>query len=86
MNASPRSFLRLATPLCLLAALAAGGCTTYYRVTDPASSRQYYTTDVDKNRDGSIEFDDAMTGSEVTLQSSEIKTISKDEYKAAVKK
>ena len=26
-----------------------GGCTTYYKVSDPAGNRFYYTTDVDNN-------------------------------------
>jgi hypothetical protein len=57
------------------------GCGGYYAVRDPASSTQYYTTDVDKaGSTGAIKFKDAKTGSEITLQSSEVKEISKEDY------
>lgn len=63
-----------------------GGCSgDYYRVNDPAGDRQYYTTDIDKTKTGAITFKDEKSGSKVTLQSSEVKQISKDEFKAAVK-
>lgn len=70
--------------LCALAAVLAG-CTTYYRVSDPAGTKEYYTTDIDETKTGAISFKDEKTGSEVRLQSSEVKKISKDEFKAAVK-
>jgi len=44
----------------------------------------YYTRDVDVTKGGSIMFEDVKTGSKVTLQSSEIKKIPKDEFKKAV--
>lgn len=63
------------------------GCTTYYRVTDPASGKEYYTTDVDeKGKSGAVKIKDDKSGSTVTLQSSEVKEISEDEYKAATGK
>jgi len=63
------------------------GCTTYYRVTDPASGKEYYTTNVkDKGRSGAVKITDDKTGSSVTLQSSEVREISEDEYKAATGK
>ena len=53
----------------------------YYAVRDPGSGTQYYTTDVDKTGNtGAVKFKDAKSGSEVTLQSSEVKEISKDEF------
>lgn len=61
------------------------GCTTYYRVSDPAGTKEYYTTDVDKTKAGGITFKDEKSGSVVTLTSSEVKEISEDEFKAAVK-
>ena len=70
--------------LCGMAGLLAG-CGSYYRVNDPAGDRQYYTSDIDKSKAGSITFKDEKSGSEVTLQSSEVKEISEDEFKAAVK-
>jgi uncharacterized protein YdeI (BOF family) len=71
--------------LCGMLTLVAGCGGNYYRVSDPAGDRQYYTTDIDKSRSGAISFKDAKSGSVVTLQSSEIKEISKDEFKSAVK-
>lgn len=66
-------------------ALAAVGCGGYYQVTDPTSGRTYYTTKV-KETEGRIEFKDANSGSTVRLQSSEIKEISSDEYRANTSK
>ena len=70
--------------LCVMAGLLAG-CGNYYRVNDPAGDRQYYTSDIEQTKTGAITFKDEKSGSVVTLQSSEIKEISKDEFKAAVK-
>ena len=61
------------------------GCTSYYRVSDPAGAKEYYTTDIDKTKAGAITFKDEKSGSVVTLQSSEVKEISEDEFRAAVK-
>jgi hypothetical protein len=65
--------------------LATAGCTSYYRISDPAGTKEYYTTDIDKSRSGSISFKDAKSGSHVTLQASDVKEISEDDFKAAVK-
>lgn len=62
------------------------GCTNYYRVTDPSSGKAYYTTKVhEAGRGGAVKIKDEKTGSTVTLQSSEIKEISSDEYEAGIK-
>ena len=71
--------------LCGVAGLLAGCGGSYYRVNDPAGTRQYYTTDIDQTKTGAITFKDERSGSVVTLQSSEVKQISKNEFKAAVK-
>lgn len=71
--------------LCGMAGLLAGCGGNYYRVNDPAGDRQYYTSDIEQSRTGAITFKDEKSGSVVTLQSSEIKEISEDEFKAAVK-
>ena len=72
---------------CITAALALAslaGCTKYYKVTDPASGKVFYTTSVDQSKKaGYIEFTDAATQSNITLQSSEVKKISKEQYQAA---
>jgi hypothetical protein len=66
----------------IMMGLLATACTTYYEVSDPGSGKTYYTTDIDRNRDGSVEFKDAVSGSLVTIQSSEIKEVNKETYKA----
>lgn len=63
----------------------AAGCTSYYQVSDPGGSKMYYTTDIDSTDNGAIKIKDAKTGAAVTLQSSEVKEISKEEYEAALK-
>jgi len=67
-----------------LAAVTAG-CSHYYKVNDPAGSKEYYTTDVDEAKGGAIKIKDARTGAIVTLQSSEVKEISGEEFEKAVK-
>jgi hypothetical protein len=68
-----------------MAGLLAGCGGNYYRVNDPGGDRQYYTSEIEQTRTGAITFKDEKSGSVVTLQSSEVKEISKDEFKAAVK-
>lgn len=70
--------------LCGMIAVLAG-CSHYYQVNDPAGAKLYYTTDIDKTKAGAITFKDQKSGSVVTLQSSEVKEISEDEFEAAVK-
>lgn len=71
--------------LCGMAGLLTGCGGNYYRVNDPAGDRQYYTSDIDQTKTGAITFKDEKSGSVVTLQSSEVKEISRDEFKTAVK-
>ena len=59
-------------------------CTSHKRVEDPSSGRAYYTTKIDKNKSGSIEFTDARTGGKVTMQDSVVVDISEEEFDAAV--
>ena len=55
----------------------------YYMVTDPGSEKVYYTEKIeDQKQGGGIVFKDAISGSDVTLQSSEVLKIKKDEFKA----
>ncbi len=61
------------------------GCGSYYKVTDPASSKIYYTKDIDRMRNGAIKFKDEITKSEVILQSSEVKKIDSKEFKEDTK-
>ena len=70
--------------VCGMAGLLVGCGGNYYRVNDPAGDRQYYTSDIEQTKTGAITFKDKKSGSVVTLQSSEVKEISEDEFKAAV--
>jgi hypothetical protein len=69
-----------------LALLFAAGCTSYYRINDQSSGRIYYTTDYDRSEGGAVVFQDTRTRSTVTLQSSEIREIRREEYEAGLKK
>jgi hypothetical protein len=63
------------------------GCGNYYMVRDPATDATYYTTDVDRTGEsGAVKFKDRGTGSVVTIQQSEVRKISEDEYEAAIKR
>ncbi len=63
--------------------LFAAGCTSYYRVTDQATGRTYYTNDYDRTDSGGVVFKDAKTESKVTLQSSEVREVSRQDFQAA---
>jgi capsid protein len=67
-----------------LASAMLAGCANYYRVTDPASGRDYYTRDIDKTGDGGVKFQDARTGDDVTLQSSEITEVAEGDYRRGI--
>lgn len=62
------------------------GCGGYWQVIDPASKNIYYTEEVDQMKGGAVKFIDAKTGSQVTLQNSEVKEISGEEFRSAVGK
>lgn len=59
-------------------------CATYYKVTEPASGRTYYTEDIDHERGGAASFKDAVSGAEVTIQNSEILEIDEEEFDAGL--
>ncbi|WP_455378653.1 hypothetical protein [Petrachloros mirabilis] len=67
----------------LLAVIA--GCTHYYKVSDPAGHKDYYTTEIETANSGAIKIKDKKSGAVVTLQSSEVKEISEKEFEAGVK-
>lgn len=63
------------------------GCGSHYMVRDPETGATYYTRDVDKTGDaGAVKFKDDATGATVTIQQSEVREISDDEYDAAIKR
>lgn len=78
-----RILSRLAVLACVAAA--AAGC-SFYRITDPASKTDYYTTKYDQERQGSVKFTDDKTGKIVTLQNTEITKISEETYREHVPK
>lgn len=55
-------------------------CASYYKVTDPVSGRTYYTQDVEHERGGAATFTDAGSSAKITIQNSEVKEITKDEF------
>ena len=70
--------------LCVVITLAAG-CSTYYKVTDPASGKTFYTTEIKQaGKAGAVKFKDEKSGSVVTLQSSEVKEVTGEDYTAAL--
>ena len=73
--------MRLAVVIALVFVMMGVGCASYYKVTDIGSGKTYFTQDIERNRDGSILFKDEGSHSTVTLQSSEVLEISKDEFK-----
>ncbi len=63
------------------------GCSSapsFYRVTDLQSGRDYYTQEIDHLASGAVVVKDTRTDSVITLQSSQVKKISSDEYKAGL--
>jgi len=56
------------------------GCTSYYQITDPATGSIYYSNDVAQQRGGAVQFEDASTGANITLQSSAVLEIPKDSF------
>ncbi len=71
--------------LVILGLLFLVGCGGYWIVTDPTTKNVYYTKDLVESSRG-LRFIDAKTGNEVTLQNTELKEITKDEFKAAIGK
>lgn len=69
--------------VCLFVVAGCGG--SYYQVKDPVSGSMYYTQKITQKKAGNIIFEDSKTGSKVTIQNSEVKKISKKEFKSALK-
>ena len=60
------------------------GGKTYWKVNDPYTKTVYYTDRLDKLSSGAVAFTDAQTGNMVSIQNSEVKKITEEEFKAAV--
>jgi hypothetical protein len=72
--------MKRAIAMLMLAGIGLGGCTNYYKVTDPTSGKTYYTTELKQNINGVATLKDGRTGNKVTVQNSEIAKITKEEY------
>ncbi|HXZ24932.1 MAG TPA: hypothetical protein VEI24_01820 [Nitrospiria bacterium] len=64
----------------MVSGLLTAACTSYFKVTDPTSGSVYYTEKVSRSSGGAVTFTDAKSGSEVTIQNSEVKEISEKEF------
>ena len=53
-------------------------------MTDPISGKVYYTKHIAYARSGAVKLEDARTESLVVIQNSEVKKISKEDYKAGL--
>jgi hypothetical protein len=62
------------------------GCASkgYWMVTDPFTKNVYYTQSVDSLASGAVKFTDGQTGKAITLQNSEVKKMTEEEFKAAM--
>ena len=76
----------LSTVLAIFILIGITACGGYYMVKDPATDKTYYTDKIIEEKGGAIKLKDANTGSEVTLQTSEVTKINKEEFKANTKK
>ncbi|MHC4211937.1 MAG: hypothetical protein ACYSWP_01065 [Planctomycetota bacterium] len=74
---------RIVALVTLAVAVFIGGC-SYYRVTDPATQKIYYTTEVKELKSGAVKLTDAKTKKAVTIQNSEVEKIDEDEYKKGI--
>ena len=67
-------------PLLLIAAACEA---TYYKLTDPATGREYYAVDY-MNKGTLVEFKDARTGAKTTLQNPVVLEINEQTFEAGV--
>lgn len=70
------------------AAIGASGCgSSYYRVRDTANAdNAYYTKKYKSHKNGTVSFTDSRSGAKVTLNSSTVQKISREEWNGAVHK
>lgn len=73
--------IRMLITTCALLLL--GGCSGYYKVSDPVSGATYFTRKLEQKERTAI-FRDADTGRQVTLQNSVVQQISGDEFNRGV--
>ena len=75
----------LRTTLLGLTLLSAGGCASYYQVTDTNTGKVYYSTgsQMEQTDSGATTFVDAVTGDRDTLQNTQVAKITKEQFDAA---
>ena len=62
--------------------VAACGGSNYYIVKDPSNGQTYYATEYKTLENGAVKLTDAKTQSTVTLPTSQIQKVEKEEYEA----
>jgi hypothetical protein len=60
------------------------GGKTYWMVNDLNTNKVYYTQGINNLSGGAVKFTDAQTGNAVSIQNSEVKKMTEQEFKAAV--
>jgi hypothetical protein len=68
--------------LCFALVLIGGCATDYYKVHDPTTGKDYYTTEIKRSNNGAATLKDGRTGHTVNLQNSEIAKVTKEQYDA----
>jgi hypothetical protein len=71
----------LTSALTAMLFLSATAYAKYYQVTDNATGKVYYTKNIDHKGGGAIRFKDARTGDKITLQSTTVNKINKEQFK-----
>ncbi len=74
----------LVVSLCIILFFVGCSSPSFYRVTDLQTGKEYYTQKIDHLASGAVVVDDTLTDSVITLQSSQVKKISSDEYTAGL--
>ena len=72
LDQASRSIMRKTIAVLSLALLRAGGCTNYYKVHDPTTGRDYYTTELSHQNNGAATLKIRRTGNRVNVQNWEI--------------
>jgi hypothetical protein len=75
--------LEVLPPLLALLLLVAACTATYFKVTDPATGKEYYTVDYTDMGDA-VRFKDARTGATTTLQNPQILEIDQRSFDSGV--
>ncbi len=77
--------LRSVLGVCLVWVLASACASTYYKVTDPATGKAYYTPKVHKDKkSGAVSFVDVGSGVSLSVAHAQVKAIKRQEFNRAV--